>query len=339
MTTSAHSVAVTVIVPMYNVQEYVRSCIESLSDQIDAPCFEVLLINDGSTDDTAQICQQFLSDPRISYYSKENGGLSSARNFGLERAIGRYVVFVDSDDVVDPRFVATLFNSAIEHAAEIAVVGFEQCSDHSHYLTAHRKIGQTTIFSPEEATKELLLSRALTVSACAKLAKRELWSAHPFPEGAVYEDLATTIKVVGHATRVAVVDGQLYGQLNRAGSITRSETYSPQKLSNYLDALESCTRAATDLFGTKLESAILVRRMIEYCRIKRLILDNSSTLGELGTSTLHNSVNPFLRNNLIRLLMTSSAGPRTKIQVLLATLLPRLYSTLFTALQRRKMSH
>lgn len=112
---------ISVIVPVYNVEPFISSCLDSLSKQI-YQNFEVLMINDGSTDNSGVICREYAdSDSRFHYFEKENGGLSDARNFGIEKSKGDYITFVDSDDWVTEEYLLILMETLKEQHSEIVV--------------------------------------------------------------------------------------------------------------------------------------------------------------------------------------------------------------------------
>ena len=109
---------ISVIVPVYNVQDYLSECVQSILNQTFSD-FELLLIDDGSTDHSGEIADQLEDlDPRIQVYHKKNGGLSDARNYGLERAQGEYLAFIDSDDYVAANYLETLINLIVEYSAD-----------------------------------------------------------------------------------------------------------------------------------------------------------------------------------------------------------------------------
>lgn len=110
---------VSIIVPIYNVEKYLRKCIDSILAQTYTN-YELLLIDDGSPDSCGEICKEYLGDARVSYYRKENGGLSDARNYGIDRARGDYLMFVDSDDYLHPRCLEVLVD-LMDQAAEVQI--------------------------------------------------------------------------------------------------------------------------------------------------------------------------------------------------------------------------
>ena len=115
---------ISVIVPIYNVENYLRQCLDSILEQT-FHNLEILLVNDGSTDDSGQICQEYLKkDSRIRYFEKENGGLSDARNYGIERAQGEYLTFIDSDDWVTSTYIEELYIKLQHYNADISITNY-----------------------------------------------------------------------------------------------------------------------------------------------------------------------------------------------------------------------
>lgn len=122
---------VSVIVPIYNSEKYITECIESILNQTYKD-FELILMDDGSTDSSGEICKKYmLQDPRVRYIYKENGGVSSARNEGIQCAGGEYIAFVDSDDTVKPKMLETL----IKNDRDFAMCGYELCDDISNTVS------------------------------------------------------------------------------------------------------------------------------------------------------------------------------------------------------------
>lgn len=118
-----------IIVPVYNAEKYVRECIESVINQT-CESWELLLVNDGSTDGSLEICKSFLGDERISVFSKKNEGLSATRNYGLSRAKGDYILFLDSDDTIEPDSLER-FQSIINKTGAEVIAGYAYHFDDS----------------------------------------------------------------------------------------------------------------------------------------------------------------------------------------------------------------
>lgn len=126
---------ISVIVPIYNVENYLRMCLDSIEHQTYSN-IEVLLINDGSPDESGEICQEYVArDSRFHYFEKENGGLSDARNYGIARAKGKFLTFIDSDDWVEPTYIEDMYQAALDNDSEIVVSNYNRFDvKENHYL-------------------------------------------------------------------------------------------------------------------------------------------------------------------------------------------------------------
>lgn len=131
---------ISIIIPAYNVAEYLDTCLASIRLQT-FPDFEVLIVDDGSTDGTSQKCDEWASlDQRFIVVHKTNGGVSAARNSGLDKAKGQYICFVDGDDYVEPHWLESLFTVATEYSAEITFCGYKtDAYEHSSYNTINER--------------------------------------------------------------------------------------------------------------------------------------------------------------------------------------------------------
>lgn len=209
---------ISVIVPVYNVEHYIKKCICSLLDQ-SFPDFEVILVDDGSTDSSGDICKNFeQGNSRIRYFKKENGGLSSARNYGLEQAAGHFVAFVDSDDYVDENYLAYLHNLIVEHRADVATSFYTTCCNGA-YTPWKSTNDEVEVLTGRQALLSLLYGETINVSAVGKLYRSSLFHNIWFPLGMRYEDVATTYKVIQGSKRVAVGHQSHYFYLMRTGSL------------------------------------------------------------------------------------------------------------------------
>lgn len=149
---------VSIIVPVYNTEEYIRQCLDSILNQT-YQNFECLLINDGSSDNSADICREFVAkDTRFRYFEKENGGVSSARNLGIERSEGAYITFVDSDDWVDSDYLEVLYSAILEEQADIAVSTYKKfnTSDNCWYFHSFQVKYDRKVFTNIELIDELV---------------------------------------------------------------------------------------------------------------------------------------------------------------------------------------
>lgn len=203
---------VTVVVPIYNVENYLERCIVSIINQT-YKNIEILLINDGSPDNSKKIMEQFrIKDSRIKCFYKENGGLSDTRNFAINKAKGKYICFIDGDDYIENTFVEKLFNKLKIEKADIAWCNFNMVNDEGKYDEI--VINENDIWFFE------------IPSACNKLFNIKLFKNNNilFPKGIWYEDLATTPRLLLSAKKICYVNENLYDYYFNDKSITN--TYS-----------------------------------------------------------------------------------------------------------------
>lgn len=215
---------VSVIVPVYNVEAYVRECVESLVEQT-YPNLEIILVDDGATDSSGAICDELAAvHENVTCLHKENGGLSDARNYGLARSHGEWVSFVDSDDYVSPIWIEALTWTAFSRGCAIAAVsGGHDFNDGEEVLLCNDlgSISEPCVL-PEFEVQKIMLYQQITTGAVWLLYRRDVLGEDPFPKGLYYEDLASTYKFVRRAGKVALVDcHELYAYRHRPTSIIR----------------------------------------------------------------------------------------------------------------------
>lgn len=213
---------ISVIIPVYNVEKYLEKCLKSVQNQSYAH-FEVILINDGSTDSSLKICEAFIKkDKRFSVLTKENGGLSSARNLGLKKIRGKYVTFVDSDDYLSEHYLKH-FVSGIESEKSIVCSKFLLVDENGVFLSKRQRIQEKKlIFSKEEGIKEILLQNKMDHSAWGKLYPISFFENITFPDGKLFEDMGTTYKLLALANEVVFLDEYDYYYLQQPNSIMNS---------------------------------------------------------------------------------------------------------------------
>lgn len=208
---------ISVIVPVYNGESYLASCLDSILSQ-SYKNVEVIVINDGSTDFSLKIAETYSEkDNRVTVYSHENSGLSEARNRGIEVATGDYIAFVDSDDILLPEALELLLNELIKNAADIAegktIRGKIQGE---HKLKPHI---EKHIYSSEEALSNMLYQKRLLPSVCGKLFIKELFNELKFEKGILYEDLNIIYKVFEKCNKIVWIDYPVYFYREAEGSI------------------------------------------------------------------------------------------------------------------------
>ena len=246
---------ITVIVPVYKVEQYLSACVDSILSQTFHD-FELILIDDGSPDHCGAICEHYAEkDQRIKVIHQENQGLSGARNSGMDIATGKYITFVDSDDVVTQDYFFNMISVIEKENADIAVCQmykFEDGVDISEYLCKKEKELNYRIYNGREACVALYSgSRDVPINACGKFFRAELVNKRRFPVGKLHEDQAFTPLICYKADIIAALNLQLYCYRERSGSITR-EKFSVKRYDD-LWAIDSCIR----FFEVNYENEIL----------------------------------------------------------------------------------
>ena len=208
---------VSVVVPVYNVEKYLNRCIDSILNQTFRD-FELILVDDGSTDQSGRICDEYKEkDNRIVVIHKTNGGLSDARNYGIDRAKGEYITFIDSDDWIKERYIEVLYNNAVKFKVDISAVNL-----HKEYDDRSERSCDITegVFDGKAAMQFLYgdISIYLNV-ACAKLYKIDLFEDIRYPVGKLHEDGFTTYKLLYFSNTVYFSNEDLYSYYQRQGSI------------------------------------------------------------------------------------------------------------------------
>lgn len=217
---------VSVIVPVYNVESYLKECLSSLLAQTYRN-IEIVLVDDGSTDGSGGLCDRLADvDPRIRVFHKANGGLSDARNYGLRQAFGEWISFVDSDDWVSPVFIEALLCAASETGCEISAIPFGKPFKDGSGCTLVDSIASVPPANSMDSShvQRLMLYQALDTGAPWRLYRRSSLGTDPFPVGLYYEDLASVYRIIHRVERVAVIDCRdLYAYRIRGDSIIRQK--------------------------------------------------------------------------------------------------------------------
>ena len=206
---------ISIVVPVYNVEKYLSTCVESILKQTYSN-IEVILVDDGSTDCSGKMCDHYMGqDERIKVIHKKNGGLSDARNKGIIQAEGKYITFIDSDDVVSSDYVEYLYNILEENDGDIAICDPVHC-----YPNVFEQETFMRVYKAEDAIVEMLYQKSFLVAAWGKLYKKDYFEEIEFPEGMLFEDSAVMYKIFDKAKKIVYGNAKLYGYMHREGSIT-----------------------------------------------------------------------------------------------------------------------
>lgn len=315
---------VSVVVPVYNISEHLGRCLESLASQTYEE-IEVLLIDDGSTDESPKICLDYVERfDNFRYFRKENGGLSDARNFGIEKGRGEFVSLVDGDDYVASDFIELLVKAIDSDGVDISVCSYQTVCGGCCFPY---RIESETVSGVDAMKRLIAEQRLVDVVAWNKLYRKTLFDSIRYPVGKLHEDVFTTYRLFADSQLVRYIDSPAYRYVQRGGSIMASMS---RKRLEVLDA-ENEMRALCDSRGIQarmeLEAFSLSTRISLMARIAK-----SGKLNELAEeyrqlrhrlSLRRCLANPFISSKQTLVCLTCKAIPQA------ITLLARCRSFLF----------
>ena len=219
---SQEKALISIIIPVYKVEKYLEKCIQSVINQT-YENLQIILVDDGSPDNCGKICDEYAKkDHRIEVIHKSNGGLSDARNKGLEIAKGEYIGFVDSDDYIEADMYEVLYNLLKQYNADVSICNFYTVSQGKISIkNADNGINE---YNRIEILKEILLDKNIQSYAWNKLYKKELFDEIKYPVGKKYEDIGTTFYLLEKCNKVVVTGKPEYYYINRQDSIVNNVT-------------------------------------------------------------------------------------------------------------------
>ena len=217
---------ISIIVPIYNVEQYLKRCVNSLINQTYRN-LEIILVDDGSPDKCPQICDEYAAiDSRVKVLHKPNGGLSDARNKGLDIATGDYIMFVDSDDWIEINTCKDIITYIYTQNADVVVFGLNSVYDTGKIVKT--KKGLIGCVEKEECLKYMIyriMDGGVFNYVCNKIFSAQLFDGLRFPLGRLAEDQGFTYKLIHKANKIYVTDKPLYNYYQRSDSISSSRYY------------------------------------------------------------------------------------------------------------------
>lgn len=324
---------VSVIVSFYNIEECVDRCVGSLLKQ-SYKSVELILVDDGSTDNTSKRLDSYTKLQQVRVFHKPNGGLSDARNYGVQRARGRYIVFVDGDDVVAPHYIEALSEAVANESNVLAIGQFRPISDKTtdEAWWDESPAGIISIDDTKAALEKLLYEK-ITASALAKMGPRDLYLKHPFPVGVFYEEICTAAEHISAVDKVVLLNERIYGYVMRPGSITHRKVASLQQaldLYNAVNTLEGvCRRYLPDD-----TNAFCFHRVLQASRLLRLLrVVKKSPESEMLQQRALNEV----RRNVKRVVADQKVGNAYKVRFEILSVCPEAYHILYSIYEYAKV--
>ena len=229
---------ISVIVPIYNINKYIERCVYSIINQKYTD-LEIILVDDGSTDSSGLICDNLSEkDKRIVVIHKENGGLSSARNAGLDIAKGEYIGFVDGDDYISENMYETLLYKMQQNNADLAICSFKEVQEGKLLRSPLKNNEPEKIIMGRSKYQLVTGFETANTIACSKLYKKEIFDGLRFPEGKLHEDQWIIPYVIEKSNKIVKIKDELYFYLTRNNSISK-EKIKPNRMWDLMDALKN----------------------------------------------------------------------------------------------------
>lgn len=284
---------ISIVVPVYNVEKYLHRCLESILGQTMKE-LEIILIDDGSTDRSGEICDEYKErDNRIQVVHKKNGGLSDARNAGARLASEDYVIFLDSDDYIASDMMETLYALAKESDADMSVCGVYNVYGEREIPQYHETEKFTC--TGEEAFMHILQGKKIPGTVCNKLIKRQIVQQIEFPAGRLYEDAFYTLDLVQRVESVSVTTKPMYYYAHRQDSITTS-TFKEADL-DIIYAYQKTLELVKKKYPRLMPQAVFRLLWAHFTVVDRIL-----ETGDYKTNIYLKTSRKFLKRNIFRII-------------------------------------
>lgn len=320
---------ISVIVPVYNVEKYLRKCLDSILSQTFQD-FELILINDGSADASGEICREYAAEnERVRFFDQKNKGPGYTRNRGIQEARGRYILFVDSDDYIAENMLELLYGHVTKSGADMATCGvynvFRQTS-----VPQYEKIERFEC-SGEEAFGLLLVGEKIPGSSCNKLIRSEILKGIRYPEGILYEDVGFHTELMQKVERVYVDTTPLYYYVHRENSITTKKFDSDAMM--FIYAYEDVLRVVQKKYPALLTEARFKLFWAYFSLLDRMLREE-----DYRQIPEYPKVKTYLKRNVIRILRNPYFHLSRKAGAAVLFLNVRLYRKMIMEHDRRNRS-
>ncbi len=301
---------ISVIIPVYNVEQYLYDCLISVIDQSYFD-IEIILVDDGSTDNSGEICNIFASrDERIKVIHKENGGLSSARNAGLDIARGKFIIFVDSDDYLNRDMIEKLYGALELSKAEIA------CCDYTTLKFNDEISDNIEVLKQRDAISRLFDDDGFKCFAWNKIYKRSLFSNIRYPEGKLFEDITTTYQLFKKVNKIVYIKEKLYYYRQRENSITKTNFNKRNR--DLIDAIEF-------VYDDAVNSGIMSEHLkVGYLGYYLSYIQKGFS-AKFDVDAEYKILKEMSRENIISLIRGKNISIKKRMQLIFIGILPNIY--------------
>lgn len=318
---------ISVIVPVYNVEKYLERCVLSLVEQ-NFDDYDVLLIDDGSTDNSSSLCDFFAEKyEKVRSFHKQNGGLGDARNYGVSTANSEYIAFVDSDDFVEKSYLSDLYKLIISDRSEMSSSLVVRETEDGHKENPCASF-EPFCLSNNEALVHLYSGLKCGWEACGKLFKKSLLLNNPFPSG-LYEDVAVMYKIVSQCTTVSFCDCRNnYHYIVRRGSLL-SNSFSPK---NYR-AFEICDEFSSFIKSQYPSFSFLVPIMYKRFLV---VMFNMSSMSKQVFNELFYKYRPIFRRNYREVKKCGFVSFKDRLYFKLLSSTPTIYKMVTGLMGKRR---
>ena len=307
---------ISIIVPVYNVEQYLEKCVNSIINQT-YKNLEIILVDDGAIDTSGKMCDELAKiDSRIKVYHKENGGLSDARNYGVERATGEYIGFVDSDDYIDSEMYEKLYEAIKKENTDVAECNLKIIYPDRVELFTEKKY--YSVCTKQEYLEEYLKIEKVFGSACVRLINSKIAKKINFPLGKLYEDTYYAYGLINVVDSYVIMDAPYYNYLMRENSITNAR-FNP-RIFDLIEIVEEFHSTVYENYPG-LEEAADCRRMYAYFSVLNSILLED----EFKNNSYYPKIINYFKGNYKMILKNKYINRSRKLSVILIKLNIDLY--------------
>ncbi|MBO0454297.1 MULTISPECIES: glycosyltransferase family 2 protein [Enterococcus] len=311
---------ISIIVPVYNVEKYLKKCVDSILNQTFKD-FELILVDDGSPDNSGMICDEYAEqDSRVRVIHKENGGLSDARNAGIDVAKGKYIGFVDSDDYIAEDMYELLYRNIIKEDADLSICGIY---DVYPGKTLKKKELFYKVLDSIETMILIFHGNNISVHAVNKLYRSHLFSSIRYPLGKYHEDSFIIVDIIDLCNKIVIDSTQSYYYYHRVGSIN-TEKFSERQF----DFIEAWTKNEKKVIGRNNELDIAAHQRV--CFAYFLVLDKIIKSNSENNIAETKKIVSFLRRNYFFIIRNSIFTVQRKVSMSLLMFSVKMYKLVTT---------